>query len=177
MGTLDNTHFPWVHGGILGSKGKINQSKNNCNFENNYLKVIYSIEQPNNLVTFDQSDKLIEKSKSVNIKYTNYVTINTIRLVKSGPSGNYSIWLSSCPNTFNESTNFWIFSRNYDKSPKKDKDYLDLAKTVRLQDKVVIESQTPKLLIPFNSKIGIPIMSSDKPIIEYQKWIEKLGII
>ena len=177
MGTLDNTHFPWVHGGILGSKGKINQSKNNCNFENNYLKVIYSIEQPNNLVTFDQSDELIEKSKSVNIKYTNYVTINTIRLVKSGPSGNYSIWLSSCPNTFNESTNFWIFSRNYDKSPKKDKDYLDLAKTVRLQDKVVIESQTPKLLIPFNSKIGIPIMSSDKPIIEYQKWIEKLGII
>ena len=177
MGTLDNTHFPWVHGGILGSKGKINQSKNNCNFENNYLKVIYSIEQPNNLVTFDQSDQLIDKSKSVNIKYTNYVTINTIRLVKSGPSGNYSIWLSSCPNTFNESTNFWIFSRNYDKSPKKDKDYLDLAKTVRLQDKVVIESQTPKLLIPFNSKIGIPIMSSDKPIIEYQKWIEKLGII
>ena len=136
MGTLDNTHFPWVHGGILGSKGKINQSKNNCNFENNYLKVIYSIEQPNNLVTFDQSDKLIDKSN-----------------------------------------NFWIFSRNYDKSPKKDKDYLDLAKTVRLQDKVVIESQTPKLLIPFNSKIGIPIMSSDKPIIEYQKWIEKLGII
>ena len=120
---------------------------------------------------------MIDKPKSVNIKYTNYVTINTIRLVKSGPSGNYSIWLSSCPNTFNESTNFWIFSRNYDKSPKKDKDYLDLAKTVRLQDKVVIESQTPKLLIPFNSKIGIPIMSSDKPIIEYQKWIEKLGII
>ena len=177
MGTLDNTHFPWVHGGILGSKGEINQSESDCNFENKYLKVIYSIEQPNNLVTFDQSDRKIDKSKSVNIRYTNYVTINTIRLVKSGPSGNYSIWLSSCPNTFNEYTNFWIFSRNYDKSPKKDKDYLDLAKKVRLQDQVVIESQTPKLLIPFNSKIGIPIMSSDKPIIEYQKWIEKLGII
>ena len=87
MGTLDNTHFPWVHGGILGSKGKINQLKNNCNFENNYLKVIYSIEQPNNLVTFDQSEKLIKKSKSVHIKYTNYVTLNTIRLVKFGPSG------------------------------------------------------------------------------------------
>ena len=27
-----------------------------CNFENNYPKVIYSIEQPNSLVTFDQSD-------------------------------------------------------------------------------------------------------------------------
>ena len=54
---------------------------------------------------------------------------------------------------------------------------MDLAKKVRLQDQVVIESQTPKLLIPFNSKIGIPIMPSDKPIIEYQKWIEKLGII
>ena len=54
---------------------------------------------------------------------------------------------------------------------------MDLAKKVRLQDQVVIESQTPKLLIPFNSKIGIPMMPSDKPIIEYQKWIEKLGII
>ena len=28
MGTLDNTHFPWVHGGILGSKGEINQLMN-----------------------------------------------------------------------------------------------------------------------------------------------------
>jgi len=177
MGTLDNTHFPWVHGGILGSKGKINQSESNCNFEKNYLKVVYSIDQPNNLVTYDQSDKKIDKSKSVNIRYTNYVTANSIRLVKSGPSGNYSIWLSSCPNTYKESTNFWIFSRNYDKSPKKDKDFLDVSKKVRLQDQVVIESQTPKLLIPFSSKIGIPIMPADKPIIEYQKWIEKLGII
>ena len=42
MGTLDNTHFPWVHGGILGSKGEINQSESDCNFENKYLKVIYS---------------------------------------------------------------------------------------------------------------------------------------
>ena len=177
IGTLDNTHFPWVHGEILGSLKEIPQLKNYCSFEKNYLKVIYSIKQPNNLVTFNQSDNFVDKTKNVEIKYTNYVNINTIRLVKKGPSGIYTIWLTSCPNTHDECTNFWIFARNYDTSPKKDKNYLELAKKVRLQDKVIIESQTPKLLLPFNSKNAIPILPSDKPIIEYQKWIEKLEII
>ena len=44
----------------------------------NYLKVIYSIKQPNNLVTFDQSDNLVDKTKNVKIKYTNYVNINNL---------------------------------------------------------------------------------------------------
>ena len=40
----------------------------------------------------------------------------------------------------------------YKANVKKDKNYLELAKKVRLQDKVIIESQTPKLLLAFTNK-------------------------
>ena len=56
MGTLDNTHFPWVHGGILGSKGKINQSKNNCN-----SKIFISLLRTHSFFLKKNSKKIILK--------------------------------------------------------------------------------------------------------------------
>ncbi len=47
---------------------------------------------------------------------------------------------------------------------------------VRAQDKPIVESQRPWLLPPFWTRIELPLRPADLPLIEYQRWLEELGI-
>ena len=65
----------------------------------------------------------------------------------------------------------------FDKAPERDPVFLDLASHVRLQDKPVIESQRPWLIPPFWTRMELPVGPGDLPLMEYQKWLEDLGIV
>ena len=177
MGALDDTHFPWVHSGLLGDRSNVDPPDHRVWREGQYLVSQYTIVQPRNVSTADMSRRGNGADGEEVITYTNYVGIpNTIRLVKDGDSGRYVIWLSTLPHRYNRTTTFWRVARNYDCDAAHDPQYEDFEDQVRAQDKPIVESQRPWLLPPFWTKLELPLRPADLPLIEYQKWLEELGI-
>ncbi|WP_346906304.1 aromatic ring-hydroxylating dioxygenase subunit alpha [uncultured Roseibium sp.] len=177
MGTLDDTHFPWVHEGILGERDHPEPPDHRAWREGHELIVQYETVQPPGLLTVDQSKPEAADAGDVTLTYTDYVSMpGVIRLVKDSPSGRYVIWLATSPVDWNLTQTFWIFSRNFDLAPESDGAFLDLASHVRKQDKPVIESQRPWLVPPFWTQMELPVGPGDLPLMQYQQWIEELGI-
>ncbi|MCU0902658.1 MAG: aromatic ring-hydroxylating dioxygenase subunit alpha [Tabrizicola sp.] len=178
MGTLDDTHFPWVHEGILGNRDAPAPPDHTVWRDGRYLMLQYDTDQPPSLVSTDMSAGGGLSKGSVKIRYTDHVGMpNVIRLVKDSDAGRYVVWLATCPNSYNRTTNFWAFSRNYDLSPASDAAYESLSAHVRSQDKPIVESQRPWLLPPFWTGLEMPLTPGDKPLMAYQKWLEELGIV
>jgi vanillate O-demethylase monooxygenase subunit len=171
MGTLDDTHFPWVHEGILGERDKPEPPDHRVARDGEILRVDYEITQPASLSS-GATD-----GQEVAIDYRNEVHMpNVIKLGKNTPSGRYVIWLATCPVDHKTCRNFWTFARDYDLSPERDEVYRAFSTHVRLQDKPIIESQRPWLLPPFWTQIEMPLRPGDLPLIAYQKWLEELGV-
>lgn len=177
MGALDDTHFPWVHEGLLGSREDTDPPDHEVWREGRYLVSRYSIVQPRNVSTANVSEAS-DSQAGETITYTNYVGIpGVIRLIKDGVHGNrYIIWAATCPHRHNSTSTFWRVARNYDLDPAHDQEYETFEDEVRAQDKPVVESQRPWLLPPFWTKIELPLRPADLPLIEYQKWLEELDI-
>jgi phenylpropionate dioxygenase-like ring-hydroxylating dioxygenase large terminal subunit len=177
MGALDDTHFPWLHEGILGTRDQTDPPDHVVWREGSYLISEYNIIQPPNFSTTDVSADS-GNAEGKKITYTNYVGVpGVIRLVKKGEQGTrYTIWAATCPHKYNSTTTFWRVARNYDLDPAHDNDYETFEDKVRSQDKPVVESQRPWLLPPFWTKIELPLRPADLPLIEYQKWLEELDI-
>ena len=177
MGTLDDTHFPWVHEGILGDRDHPEPPDHKVWRQGHELVVRYEVEQPPNMITTDMSRPDTERAGPVKIVYTDCVGMpNVIRLVKDSDAGRYVIWLASSPLDYDACANFWIFARNFDLDPGRDAAYEAMSAHVRLQDKPIIESQRPWLIPPFWTQIEMPMAPGDLPLIEYQKWLEELKI-
>ena len=177
MGTIDDTHFPWVHEGILGDRDRPHPPDHKAWREENDLVIQYQTQQPTSEATTDMTQTDASKSEWVDVTYTNYVTMPlTVRLCKDGPAGRYVIWLTASPTRYNLTTNFWAFSRNYDTNQTSDQRFLELAALVRKQDKPIIESQRPWLLPPFWTGVEMPLQPGDLPQMRYQKWLEELGV-
>lgn len=179
MGTLDDTHFPWVHEGILGDRAKPAPPDHRVwrAEDGRTLVVQYEVAQPPSIMTTDVRSRAAGPGEDVLITYTDHVGMpNVIRLVKDGNAGRYVVWLATCPNDYGTTTNFWYFARNYDLDPARDADYEAMSAHVRGQDKPIIESQRPWLLPPFWTQVELPVRPGDAPLIEYQKWLEELGI-
>lgn len=171
MGTLDDTHFPWVHEGILGERDRPEPPDHAVSRDGAVLKVDYDIVQPASLSS-GATD-----GAEVQIGYRNEVHMpNVVKLAKDTPSGRYVVWLATCPIDHRTCRNFWTFARDYDRDPARDEVYRAFSTHVRQQDKPIIESQRPWLLPPFWTRIEMPLRPGDLPIITYQKWLEELGV-
>ena len=175
MATLDDTHFPWVHEGILGHRAQPQAPDHKVWREEHELVVRYSVEQPRNESTTGIGT---QSAEPVRVVYTDYVGMpNIIRLVKDMEAGRYVIWLATCPLSYKLVQNFWIFARNYDLDPANDEEYQRFSAHVRMQDKPIVESQRPWLLPPFWTHTELPLGPADLPIIEYQRWLQELNIV
>ena len=171
MGTLDDTHFPWVHEGILGERDRPEPPAHTARREGSDLLVEYEIEQPSGIMASGGT------GSTVRLRYENRVHMPTVvTLRKHMPDGLYVVWLACCPVDYNITRNFWIFARNYDLDPARDTVFEQMSAHVRSQDKPVIESQRPWLIPPFWSRIQMPIGPGDLPLIEYQRWLQELEI-
>lgn len=176
MGALDDTHFPWVHPGILAERSWTEPPQHQVWRDGRYLMSQYTVAQPRNYSTADVSAEG-DRSDAEQITYTNFVGVpNSIRLVKDGRAGRYVIWLATLSHTYNSTTTFWRVARNYDLNPGNDQNYEDFEDVVRAQDKPIVESQRPWLLPPFWTRIELPLRPADLPLIEYQRWLEELDI-
>ena len=110
------------------------------------------------------------------VTYTNRCTPTTIRLVKSGPAGTYTIYMAMSPLDATRTVPFLITARDFDRDPSRDENYVSFEDTIQGQDRRIVESQRPWLLPPLSSRLLLYVRPADQPLVEFQRWLEELGI-
>lgn len=178
MAALDDTHGPWVHEGLVGSREHPEPPQHEVWRERQTLKVSIRMLQPNNATIAEDEDdapmRAVQLTTTVGIPNTIHFDI---RAADSGDGRVTLIWQAVCPVKYNETLTFWGSARNYDlDQPAFDPAFEHLQDTLREQDRRIVESQRPWLLPPFWTKVELPLRPADLPLIEYQKWLEELGI-
>lgn len=172
MAALDDTHFPWVHPGILGDPASPEPPEHEVYREGEYLVSTYDMLQPaNDTVSSNGGAGALEK-----VTYTNYVTATSIRLVKESAAGVYVIWQVASPIAHDESRIFSRQARSFDRDPTRDPEYERLQDTILEQDRPIVESQRPWLLPPLSSRMMLYVRPADLPLVAFQKWLEELSI-
>ncbi|MDP9247076.1 MAG: aromatic ring-hydroxylating dioxygenase subunit alpha [Candidatus Dormibacteraeota bacterium] len=172
MGALDDTHFPWVHPGLLGDPAHPEPPDHEAFREGDYLVSRYSTLQPaNETISGQETSGELET-----VTYTNWCTPTTIRLRKDGPAGTYAIYQVMCPVSAQRSLIFLQMARDFDRDPARDQAYLEFEDVIQAQDRPVIESQRPWLLPPLSARLSLYVRPADLPLIAFQRWLEELGV-
>lgn len=178
MATLDDSHFPWVHPGILGDRDHPEPPDHRVWREGDYLMSSYDVLQPDYERLAQEGGSHPEKGSDelYTVNYTNYVTPTTIRMVKTGDAGIYTLFFAISPVAHDRTVLYGLRARNFDKDPANDQEYVDLQIKITEQDVPIVESQRPWLLPPLSARMALYVRPADLPLIEYQKWLEELGI-
>lgn len=169
MAALDDTHFPWVHPGVLGDPAHPEPPDHHAEVEADAVVAWYEGEQPAN-------ESIGGETARERVEYRNWATPSTIRLRKRGPAGTYVIFDAVCPVAHDRSLVFLLTARDFDTDPDRDEHYLAFEDGIQAQDRPVVESQRPWLLPPLSSRLSLYVRPADLPLIAYQRWLEELGI-
>lgn len=172
MGALDDTHFPWVHPGLLGDPGLPEPPPHTAWREEGCVMSRYTMLQPRNPTVPTES----RETNADAVTYTNSARASSIRLLKESAAGTYAIFLAVQPHSAHESSTYWRVGRTFDLDPARDGDYEAFEDRVREQDQPIVESQRPWLLPPLSSRLLLYVRPADEPLIMYQQWLEELGI-
>jgi vanillate O-demethylase monooxygenase subunit len=108
--------------------------------------------------------------------FTYHSTPNSVRIVKTSIEGTFVVWEAFCPINHAQSLVFLHAARDFDLNAESDRSYIEVQDLIQHQDRPVVESQRPWLLPPFSSRLLLYVRPADLPLIEYQRWMEELGI-
>jgi vanillate O-demethylase monooxygenase subunit len=175
MAALDDTHGPWVHEGLVGDRSNPLPPDHEVMRNGRDLVVQVKMMQPVNPTIAEEGQSGLQEvhlTTTVGIPNTIHFTIRA-----KGSQRVTLIWQAVCPVRHNKTLTFWGSSRNYDlDQPVYNIEFEAMQDTLREQDKRIVESQRPWLLPPFWTKTELPLRPADLPLIEYQRWLEDLGI-
>ncbi len=177
MAALDDTHGAWVHEGLVGERDHPEPPDHTVRREGSHLIVNFTMLQPDNPTIAEEqaNEALREVTITTTVGIPNTIHFN-IRALDSQHVT--LIWQAVCPVRHNQTLTFWGSARNYDlDQPAHNAAFEQLQDTLREQDRRVVESQRPWLLPPFWTKTELPTRPADLPLVEYQKWLEELGIV
>ena len=178
MAALDDTHGPWVHGGLVGDRACPEPPEHVVQRAGTQVVGDRGVLQPPNATIREQSNGQAPALQEVILR-TTVAMPNLIHFMiqASGSTRRTQIWQAVSPVAYNKTITFWGSARNYDfDKPAFDPDFETLQDTLREQDRRIVESQRPWLLPPFWTKIELPLRPADLPLIEYQRWLEELGV-
>ncbi|HLH73673.1 MAG TPA: aromatic ring-hydroxylating dioxygenase subunit alpha [Chloroflexota bacterium] len=178
MAALDDTHAPWVHGGLLGDRSHPEAPDHMVGRDGQYLKVQFIMLQPDNraLAGHGNDNQLREVQISTLVGMPNVIHFQIQPRDADGQQC-MIIWQAVSPRRYNQTDTYWGSARNFNLSaPAYDEEFEKMQDLVREQDRRVVESQRPWLLPPFWTKLELPLRPADLPLIEYHRWLEELGI-
>jgi vanillate O-demethylase monooxygenase subunit len=178
MAALDDTHGPWVHEGLVGDRACPEPPEHIVQREGAHLVVDIRMLQPQNATIREERNDQALPLQEVILR-TTVAMPNLIHFMiqASGSTRRTQIWQAVCPVAYNQTITFWGSARNYDfDKPAFDPAFEALQDTLREQDRRIVESQRPWLLPPFWTKVELPLRPADLPLIEYQRWLEELGV-
>jgi phenylpropionate dioxygenase-like ring-hydroxylating dioxygenase large terminal subunit len=166
VANLDDTHFPWIHPGILGDREHPEAPDHRVWREGGKLRHEYTIQHP----PYTAGDEPIAMT------FAYHSTPNSTRIVKTSVEGTFVVWETFCPINHAQSLVFLHAARDFDLAPESDHSYIEVQDLIQEQDRPVVESQRPWLLPPFSSRLLLYVRPADLPLIEFQRWMEELGI-
>lgn len=175
MAALDDTHGPWVHEGLVGDREHPEPPAHVVRRTDRNLLVDIRMVQPDNPTIRENGGG---EARIVNLRTTVAIpNVIHFTIQAEGSTHVTLIWQAVCPVRYNETLTFWGSSRNYDLDrPAWNDDFEAMQDTLREQDRVIVESQRPWLLPPFWTKLELPLRPADLPLIEYQRWLEEVGV-
>lgn len=178
MAALDDTHAAWVHEGLLGDRTRPAPPDRRVRRDGQHLISEFTMLQPENKTIADgkQHAALREVAITTTVAVPNVIHFD-IRAVDTRDQRHTLIWQAVAPRRYNLIDTYWGSARNYDLDrPAHDEQFEAMQDVVRAQDRRIVEGQRPWLLPPFWTKIELPMRPADVPLIEYQQWLEELGV-
>ena len=172
MAALDDTHFPWVHPGLLGDRDHPEPPEHTAHRDGQYVVAEYSRLQR----AAAKPDDARSEADSVLAERVSRCTPSSIHFAKRVEDETFVIFEAVQPITYNVSISYVYVARNYDLDPARDQTYVDFQNLVKSQDQPVVESQRPWILPPMSAKLLLYVRPADIPLIEYQRMLEAAGI-
>lgn len=188
LGALDDTHFPWVHPGVIGDPRYPAAPQHEAWREDDRVVATYVRKR-----ALDGSFGIPDDAPGyIEIHRTAMCTPTTIRLVmryvrvgdEPSPAGSsgamfqgtHVMFEAASPVSHDRSVPFIILARDTDLDPEHDEVYLASEHAVQAQDRPIIESQRPWLLPPLSSRLLLYVRPDDLPLVTLQRWLEELGV-
>ena len=175
MGQLDDTHFAWVHPHTLGDPQQVEAPDHRVWREGDRLVATYTTWQSEHSLSSGGGGPSAPGGPN-RVTYTIHATPNTVRLVKESRRGTFVVFEAIQPISYNQSITYWRVARDFDGDPVWDDVHERFQDAVREEDRRVVESQRPWLIPPMTTGLMLYIRPADLPLIEYQRWMEELGI-
>lgn len=180
MAALDDTHFSWVHPGILGVAEQPVMPHRLTDkpvfTENGVLVSKYKTKLPVNPITAGEEAVGADPNEVEDAKFTNFATVNTMANVIETAKGISVTFNAFSPITYLQTRTFTQIARNFDKAPEFDEPIEQTNSIIKGQDQEVAESQRPWLLPPLNARLLLYVRPEDAPLVEYQKLMERIGV-
>jgi len=173
---IDFSHFPFVHAGVLGNPDKpeipdhpVTRSAHTISFQLGVEEVPNALKGDS--VNEDFSANPIQRQPST---YTISMPYS-VELDQPLEDGNhFLLFMASCPVGRKETRTFSWCSRNYDRDPAKDEEFVEFQRVILEQDRVVVESQRPEEL-PIDLSEELHIKGVDQVSIDYRRWLLELA--
>jgi phenylpropionate dioxygenase-like ring-hydroxylating dioxygenase large terminal subunit len=163
---LDVTHFPFVHGGILGDP--VHPQISDYIVERDEQGIL-----ARNVVTFQPDPYGTGVGDTVTYTYRVFRPL-TAYLEKDAPDGSrLTLMLTLTPHD-ELSTSAWFYAAVNDKINVTPEEWDDFQITIFSQDVPIVESQRPELL-PLDLQAELHLRS-DRLALAYRRWLRELGL-
>jgi vanillate O-demethylase monooxygenase subunit len=177
MAALDDTHFSWVHPGILGlpeqpyMPERIGEQPVTVS-EDGVLNSRYRTRLPVNPMAAAGETS----NETAEVEFDNYATVGSMMNVITGEEGTSVTFNVFSPVSYDLTRTFTQLARNYDTDPERDQVWEDFNLGIKEQDRVIAESQRPWMLPPLKARLILYVRPEDLPLVEYQKYLERIGV-
>ena len=167
---LDLAHFPFVHAGYLGEEPFTQMEEYEVDFVGEEIHINNAkAYQPRANASSDTPSKVTYSYKIIrpfSVMLTKEPSTSDLK-----PSD--LILMVNQPINEDRTRVWFVLAMNYG-FDKPDKYFQDFQDTIFLQDKAVLESQSPKLLpLELTAELHQP---SDKSSVAYRKWLKSIGL-
>jgi phenylpropionate dioxygenase-like ring-hydroxylating dioxygenase large terminal subunit len=162
---MDESHFAWVHEGILGDRLHAKAPAFDVTRDR------YSLE-----FGWDERPNAIHPPGHWR-QYTVQLPF-TIHLQQRRHQGDEieTLYFAVCPSGAKESTGFLLIARNYMLPPDQEEERRRLTATVGAQDRRIVEAQRPEQ-VPFDLAAELHIKGPDTAAVAYRRAMAELGVI
>jgi vanillate O-demethylase monooxygenase subunit len=169
---FDQTHLPWVHEGILGTRDKAEVPGRRATREGNVLVVPYTQEEPKPTVV--QAHSTADGDATVyDYVFRVYMPLHTHGSKVSRHGERSVFFLAICPLSAKESLVFDVVGRDFARDLVDDA-FRDRAAYLLNQDRQMVETQRPEEL-PVDLAAELHL-SNEHSAVEYRRWLAELGV-
>ena len=162
---MDESHFAWVHEGILGDRLHAEAPAFDVTRVGNELRFGWD-ERPNAIHPPGHF-----RDYRVGLPFTVH-----LRQARHGGDEVETLYFAVCPSGARDSVGFLLIARNYRLPDEDEARRRELTATVGAQDKRIVEAQKPEQ-VPFDLAAELHIKGPDTAAVAYRRAMAELGVI